>query len=206
MPAIDIRDNRSTSEDGSSLADGSNSSHQTIRRRRPKACQCCRARKVRCKFANDGNLDPKCSASQTHHNSKGIPRPKSRLQKKEDKSWDRTQPSPSREDGQELPPEALEGLNALLHISTITANERSLLCAFLPPEPKTHLDLNAFMRGQAIPNACGHGVSASSTHRIPRNDFDVFFDLCGGSDGNRAELSPQSRSRSCILESTMTRS
>ena len=152
MPAIDMCDDQSTSGDRSCTADSSSSKPQTTRRPRPKACQCCRARKIRCKAASDGSPDAICCASPTRHNNKNNPSLKLQIQKSERKPKYRKDCSKPREESHELPPEALEGLNALLHISTITPNERRLLSAFLPPKPSTQLDLNAVMRGQVIPN------------------------------------------------------
>jgi hypothetical protein len=194
-----MRDNHPISEGGSSLADESSSNPGTTRHHRRKACHCCRARKVKCRAANDGSSDRKCCVSRMYPSNKSIPHSKSRLQRKDQKPYSQTKCSTSREDGQELPPEALEGLKAMLHLSTITSNERRLLLAFLPPEPKTqYLDLNAFMRGQVIPNTYGHELFTSNAPGIPMNDFDFFFSLEEGAWGDRAGSTPQSRSSSWV--------
>jgi hypothetical protein len=192
MPVVDMGDQQSTSEDESSVADCPSLNSQTTDRRRPRACLYCQAQKVRCEAANDESSDLNCSASQTRRNSKRIPRPKTRLPKTETEPLYRTHHSKSREDSKELPPEGPKGLNALLHVSIITPNERNLLSAFLPPKPNTYLDLNAVMRGQVIPNCRDQGVFTSSMCPTPKNDFDTFFDVYGGSEDNQAESTPQS--------------
>jgi hypothetical protein len=178
---------QSISEERSPMADGLTSNSQTAHRRRPRACQHCRARKVKCMAASDKRSDAKCCESRMRPHSKTISNSRSRLRKKENEPWYRKQRSTSREESQELPPEAMEGLNALLHLSTITPNERSLLSAFLPPEPKMYPDLNDVMRGQVFPSAHEQEAFSSSTYSLPMNDFDVFFALDEGSDGDGAE-------------------
>lgn len=192
MPALNVQDNRSISDNGSSVADWSSINSQTTCHRRPRACQRCRARKVRCKAVNDESSDLNCCASRTRGNGKNIPLSRSSRGEKKHKPRSRRRRSPSREDNKELPPEALKGLNALLHVSTITSNERSLLSAFLPPNPNGYLELNAIMRGQLIPTDRDRGDVSNSTCRIPKNDFDIFFDVYGSSEGDRAESTPES--------------
>jgi hypothetical protein len=147
---------------------------QVEHRQRPKACQCCRARKVKCKAAHDESSNTRSRAAIT----------KRRPQKKDSKPWFRTLRSPSQEDGQELSAEALQSLNALLYVTTLTSNERLLLSTLLPQEPTMgHLDLNAVMMGQVIPTNFDQGQASRTPYSQPLNSFDVFSTLDEGSNG-----------------------
>jgi hypothetical protein len=129
---------------------------------------------VKCKAAHEDTSNARSRAAIT----------KRRPQKKESKSWYRTQRSPSQEDGQELSPEALQSLNALLYVTTLTSNERLLLSTLLPQEPRMgHLDLNAVMIGQVIPNTLDQGQTSRTPYTQPLNGFDVFSTLDEGSNG-----------------------
>jgi hypothetical protein len=164
----------SISHDRVPMAEGLTSNPQTEHRQRPKACQCCRARKVKCKAAHEESSNNRTRAAIS----------KRRPQKKDSKSWFRTPRSPSQEDGQELSPEALQSLNALLYVTTLTSNERLLLSTLLPQEPKvSHLDMNAVMMGQVIPNAYDQGPASRTPYSQPLNSFDVFSTLDEGSNG-----------------------
>jgi hypothetical protein len=164
----------SISHDRVPMAEGLTSNPQTEHRQRPKACQCCRARKVKCKAAHEESSNNRTRAAIS----------KRRPQKKDSKSWFRTPRSPSQEDSQELSPEALQSLNALLYVTTLTSNERLLLSTLLPQEPKvSHLDMNAVMMGQVIPNAYDQGQASRTPYSQPLNSFDVFSTLDEGSNG-----------------------
>src|SRR3954447_25322284 len=102
-----MNEHLSISHDRVPMAEGLTSNPQTEHRQRPKACQCCRARKVKCKAAHEDTSNARSRAAIT----------KRRPQKKESKSWYRTQRSPSQDNGQELSPEALQSLNALLYVT-----------------------------------------------------------------------------------------
>jgi hypothetical protein len=162
------------SHDRVPMAEGLTSNPQTEHRQRPKACQCCRARKVKCKAAHEESSSTRSRAAIT----------KRRPQKKDSKSWFRTPRSPSQEDGQELSPEALQSLNALLYVTTLTSNERLLLSTLLPQEPQMgHLNMNAVMVGQVIPNTYDQGQTSRTPYNQPLNSFDVFSTLDEGSNG-----------------------
>ena len=174
MASYVTNDHLPISHDRVPMAEGLTSNPQTEHRQRPKACQCCRARKVKCKAAHEESSTARSRAAIS----------KRRPQKKESKPWFRTPRSPSQEDGQELSPEALQSLNALLYVTTLTSNERMLLSTLLPQEPRMgHLDLNAVMMGQVIPNMLDHGQTSRTPYSQPMNSFDVFSAADEGSNG-----------------------
>ena len=183
-----VSESLSASKHGFLMAADPFSNSQTPSRRSRRACQSCRARKVKCEAASEGNSATKYCTSGVRRKSRNATDLERQL-RRESKSCNRVPCSQSQEHDQEPQRTMIKGLESLLYLTTITPNERSLLSAFLPPAPKMHpLDLNAFMRGQNISNVHEQEALSSNASGSPKNDFDIFFDRVEGTDGE-AELS-----------------